>query len=170
MLSHWKMVKRIFQYLRGMISFGIFFNGDEKLIAYTDSDYGGDSVTGQSSGVLILRGDPIVYAKTTPCSKFSAEAEYRAVVFFIDDICWIRLGNELGFVNLNEPTTLCVDNRSAIYMLQNTEKGKITKGKKHIDIPRKFIQEHLGTIIKLKHITSTEQLADILTKLLTCSV
>lgn len=52
-------------------------------------------------------------------------------------------------------------------MLQNTHEGKVTKGKKHIDIPRKFIQEHIGKIVELKHVRSSEQLADILTKPLT---
>jgi len=49
-------------------------------------------------------------------------------------------------------------------MLQNTYEGKITKGKKHIDIPRKFIQEHIGKTVKLSHVKNSDQLADILTK------
>lgn len=168
MISHWKMVKRVFQYLKGTVHYGIFFNGDTKLVAYTDSDYGGDTLTGHStSGVLINRGGPIVWytQKQRLVATSTAEAEYRAAVSSIDDICWIRrIGNELGFLDLNQPTTLCVDNQSAIHMLQNTHEGKITKGKKHIDISRKFIQEHIGTTVKLKHVKSNDQLADILTK------
>lgn len=148
--------------IRGTENFGIFFNGDDKVIAYTDSDYGGDLVTGQStSGVLILRGGPIVWytQKQRHVANSTAEAEYRAAVSSTDDICWIRrLGSELGLANLSKPTTFYVDNRSAICMLQNTHEGKITKGKKHIDISRKIIQEHLESTITLKHVKSSEQI------------
>lgn len=165
---HWKMIKRVFQYLRGTVNNGIMFDGDTNLLAYTDSDYGGDSETGHStSGVLILRGGPIVWyaQKQRLVATSTAEAEYRAAVSSIDDICWIRrIGQELGFVNIDEPTTLCVDNRSAIHMLQNVCDGKVTKGKKHVEISRKFIQEHIGKTINLKHVKSCDQLADILTK------
>lgn len=171
MISHWKMVKRVFQYLKGTFKFGIFFNGDSTLIAYTDSDYGGDTLTGCStSGVLIIRGGPVVWyaQKQRLVATSTAEAEYRAAVSSIDDVCWIRrIGRELGISDYNKPTILCVDNQSAIHMLKNTNEGKITKGKKHIDIPRKFIQEHIGKTVELKHVKSSDQLADILTKPLT---
>jgi len=52
-------------------------------------------------------------------------------------------------------------------MLQNTYEGKITKGKKHIDIPRKFIQKHVGKTVKIKHVKSSDQLIDIMSKPLT---
>ena len=129
--SHWKMIKRVFQYLKGSIHFGIHFDGSTKLIAYTDSDYEGDLTTGQStSGVLVLRGGPIVwYAKKQHLVATStAEAEYRAAVCSIDDRCWIRrLEHELNFINLEEPVTLFIDNWSAIYMLKSSGEGKISK-------------------------------------------
>lgn len=174
MNSHWKMVKRIFQYLQGTVNCGILYNRDENLVAYTDSDYGGDTATRHStSGVLIIRGGPIVWyaQKQRLVATSSAEAEYRAAVSSIDDICWIRrIGRELGFINSNEPTTLYVDNQSAIHMLKNTHEGKITKGKKHIEISRKFVQEHIGKTVNLKHVKSSEQLADVLTKPLTWKI
>lgn len=168
MVSHWKMVKRIFQYLKGTSKCGIFFDGGESLVAYTDSDYGGDTTTGQSTtGVLIMRGGPLVWyaQKQRLVATSTAEAEYRAAVSSIDEICWIRrLGHELQMLNVSKPTLLYVDNQSAIHMLKNTCEGKITKGKKHIDIPRKFIQEHVNTTVQLEHVRSSDQLADILTK------
>ncbi|KMQ81699.1 integrase core domain protein, partial [Lasius niger] len=89
MVSHWKMVKRVFQYLKGTAHHGIFFNGDTKLVAYTDSDYGGDRLTGHStSGILIILGGPIVWCaqKQRLVATSTAEAEYRAAVSSIDDI------------------------------------------------------------------------------------
>ena len=168
MQSHWKMVRRVFQYIKGTHTFGIFYNGDTDLIAYSDSDYGGDVVTGQStSGVLLLRGEPTVWftQKQRLVANSTAEAEYRAAVSAIDDICWIRrLSNELNKLNLNQPTILCIDNQSAIHMLKNTHEGKISKGKKHIEISRKFVHQHVGSTIELQAVKSEEQLADILTK------
>lgn len=168
MTSHWKMVTRIFQYLSGTVHFGIAFNGGQEVVAYTDSDHGGDLITRRStSGILVLRGGPIVWLtqKQRLVATSTAEAEYRAAVTSIDDICWIRrMGDELGILDISKPTDLCVDNMSAIHMLQNACDGKITKDKKHIEIPRRFIQDHIGRTIKLQHVASADQLADILTK------
>ena len=164
------MVKRVFQYIKGTITYGILFDGNTELTAYSDSDYGGDLMTRQStSGVLLLRGGPVVWftQKQHTVAKSTAEAEYRAAVSAIDDICWMRrLASELNQLDIGKPTTLYIDNQSAIHMLQNTHEGKITKGKKHIEISRKFIQQHIGSTIKLQHVKSAEQLADIMTKAL----
>lgn len=55
MTHHWKMIKRIFSYVKSTINFGIFFNGSKELVAYCDSDYGGNVSTYHStSGVLVL--------------------------------------------------------------------------------------------------------------------
>ncbi|XP_076298344.1 uncharacterized protein LOC143217692 [Lasioglossum baleicum] len=168
MVSHWRMIKRIFQYLKGTIHFGIYFDGGKTLVPYTDSDYGGDTRTGHStSGGLIMRGGPIVWytQRQRLVATSTAEAEYRAAVSSIDEICWIRrLGAELRILELHRPTLLHIDNQSAIHMLHNTHEGKITKGKKHIDIARKFVQEHIGKTVELRHVRSSDQLADILTK------
>ncbi|KAG5868348.1 hypothetical protein JTB14_036264 [Gonioctena quinquepunctata] len=117
-----------------------------------NGNYGGD--TGHStSGILVLRGGPIVWyaQKQRLVATSTVEAEYRAAVSAIDDICWIRrIGKELEFLDDTKPTMICIDNRSAICMLNNHE-GKINKGKKHIEIPRKFIQHHIGNTVVVKH-------------------
>ena len=160
--------KACFPVCKGNIHLGIYFNGDEKLVAYSDSDYGGDSSTGHStSGVLLLRGDPVVWLtqKQHHVANSTVEAEYRTAISAIDEIRWLRrLACELNKLDTNIPTTLYVDHQSAIHMLQNTHEGKITKGKKHVEILRKFIQQHIGSTIKLQHVKSADQLADILTK------
>lgn len=121
LLKHWKMIKRIFKYLKGTVHCGIIFNRDAKIIAYTDSDYGRDTLIGHStSGVLIIRGGPIAWyaQKQRLVATSTAEAEYRVVVSAIDDICWIRrIGNELRFLTLSQPKTLCNDNKSTTGML-----------------------------------------------------
>lgn len=166
--SHWKMVKRIFQYLKGTVNFGIHFGGEGDIVAYTDSDYGGDPETMKStSGILIMRGGPIVWYSQRQhlVVTSTAEAEYRAAVSAIDDICWLkRLAFELEIRKTEEPINLYIDNQSAVHMLQNSHEGKINKGKKHIEIPRKYIKQHVEKTISLCHINSADQLADIFTK------
>lgn len=168
MISHWKMVKRVFQYLKGTVDVGISFNGSEELVAFSDSDFRGDLCTRRStSGVLLFRGGPLIWF--TQMQRFvatsSAEAEYRAAVSTFDEISWIRrVEVELNRLDPKELTTLYIDNKSAIHMLKNAGDDKVTKGKKHIEISRKFIQQHIGKTIKLKHVKSEDQLANLLTK------
>lgn len=168
MMSHWKMVGRVFQYLRGTVDYGIKFDGGSELVAYTDSDYGGEEESRKStSGVLLMRGGPLVWfsKKQHVVANSTAEAEYRAAVSSIDDVSWMRrICKELRILETDEPTTLYVDNESAITMLHNSHEGKTTKGKKHIEISRKFIQQNIGKTVLPRHVQTSCQLADILTK------
>lgn len=168
MVSHWKMVKRVFQYLKGTSDDGIYFNGGKRLVAFSDSDFGGDLYTRKStSGVLLVRGGPITWftQKQKLVATSTAEAEYRAAVSTFNEVSWIRrLATELKRLDPEEPTTLYMDNQSAIHMLDSAGDGKISKGKKHVEIPRKFIQQHIGKIIRLQHVKSQDQLADLFTK------
>lgn len=126
-------MKRVFQYLEGTILYGIFFNHNDKLFTYSDTDYTGEPVTYISTScVLILREGPIVWFTQKQClvTKSTSAVEYRAAISSIDDICWIRrIGSYLGFVNPEESTTLFVDNNSSIHMLQNVHEGKSTRVK-----------------------------------------
>ncbi|XP_055903289.1 uncharacterized protein LOC129939334 [Eupeodes corollae] len=119
MRSHWAMVKRIFQYIKETTKFGISFNGDKNLSVYSDCDYGGDTETGQStSGVILLRGGPIVWLTQKPntVSNSTAKAEYRAAVLAIDEVCWIRrLAQELKQLYTSKPTPHYIDNHSLLF-------------------------------------------------------
>ncbi|XP_034946637.1 secreted RxLR effector protein 161-like [Chelonus insularis] len=168
MKSHWKIIRRVLQYVKGTTKFGICFNGDKSLSVSSDFDYGGDSETGHStSGVLPLRGGPIVWLTQKHCtvSNSTAEAENRAAVLAKDKVCWIRrLAEELNQLRTSQSTSHYIDNQSAIHMLKNTHEGKITKGEKHIEISRKFIQQQIKTTVAPVYVRRKDQLADILTK------
>lgn len=71
---------------------------------------------------------------------------------------------ELKVKDAMEPSDFLIDNQTCINMLENTDEGKVTRGKKHIEIKRKFIHSHVGKTIVPKYVKSKEQLADILTK------
>lgn len=166
--SHWKMTKRVFQYLKATPEAGIYFGGDREIKVYTDADFGGEKESMKStSGGLILRGGPIVWysLRQKVVSTSTAEAEYRAVYQVIDDVCWLkRLALELGIMKEDQPIPMFVDNKSAVHMLQNTHEGKLNKGKKHIEILRKFIKYHTEETVSIEHIEGKKQIADIFTK------
>lgn len=114
-----------------------------------------------------MRGGPIVWF--TQLQKLvatsSAEAEYRAAVSAFDEVSWVRrLLVELSHLDSKQLVTLYVDNQSAIHMINSAGDGKVTKGRKHVEISRKFIQQHIGRIIEVRHMKSEDQLADLFTK------
>ncbi|CAG9765334.1 unnamed protein product [Ceutorhynchus assimilis] len=97
------------------------------------------------------------------CLKKSSyeEAEYPAALSGIQEICWIRrIITELGMQEITELTDLLVDNEAAIHMMDNAEERKVTKGKKHIEIRRKFINQHFGKTVCLVYLNTKEQVAE----------
>jgi len=167
-VSHWRTVQRVFRYLQGTEKYGIFFSKNAKLQVFTDANYGGDDTDMNStSGILVDYGGPIVWAaqKQRVTAISSAEAEYRAAVLGIQEICWIRrIMKELKIQAVNKPSKLFIDNKASMKMLENVDEGKITKGKKHIEIKRQFIQDHVGRTVDPDYVKSKDQLADIFTK------
>ena len=94
----------------------------------------------------------------------STEAEYIAGTLATQEAMFLRcLMRDLGLLT-EVPTTLYIDNRSAIVLGKNFISNKRTK---HIDIRFHFIREkvHEGLIVLLP-IATTEMPADCLTKLL----
>jgi hypothetical protein len=87
--GHWAAVKRILRYLRGTVNYGVSFaravgeNGTVSLLAYSDSDWGGDRDTRRStSGYLFLvGGGPVCWRSKLQATvaTSTAEAKYVAV-------------------------------------------------------------------------------------------
>lgn len=80
------------------------------------------------------------------------------------ELTWIvRLLEELGLTNL-KPVSLYCDNQSAIPISKNPIFHERTK---HIDIDCHFTREKIvDGLLKLSHVPTTSQLADVLTKIL----
>ncbi len=98
----------------------------------------------------------------------TAESEYVAMAIGAQEFVWLRqLIIELtDSSTADSPTLMYEDNQSAIAMTKNPQfHGRA----KHIDIKHHFIHEQVtqGTIT-LKYCTTTEMVADILTKGLSC--
>ncbi|KAE8905659.1 hypothetical protein PF005_g6121 [Phytophthora fragariae] len=134
---HWRAALRVLHYLKGTVSRGIRFcceSGDRTGIhAYADANWSGDKQTRRStSGVLLLLGDgPVVYKskRQSTVALSSAEAEYMALSLAAQEVLWLRyLLVEMGF-KAEGPTTLQLDNKSAIAMATN--QGLHTAGQAH---------------------------------------
>ncbi|KAH9650224.1 hypothetical protein KPL70_026286 [Citrus sinensis] len=99
------------------------FSNDYKLIGYSDSDWGGDVDDRKSTTRFVfLMGDTAFtwMSKKQPIVTLSTcEAEYVAATSSVFHAIWLRnLLKELGFLQ-EEPSEICVDNKSAIVLFKN---------------------------------------------------
>lgn len=95
-------------------------------------------------------------------SRSSAEAELRALALGLCEGLWIkRILGELRH-NITMPIRIYCDNISAINMAENPIQHDKSK---HVEIDRHFIREKIeNNIIRLEHISTKHQVADIFTK------
>ena len=178
-VAHAKMADRVFRYLAGTKSLGLLFGRkvrqEEKkseftISAYADADWGSDrtdrkSITGW---IAMINGDPVSWAskKQSVVSQSSCEAELYAEAAAMNELKWLRgLMNEIGLIHDDEESpVLYGDNQSTQEVTKNGVKSERTK---HIDIKYHFVtDEVVSGRIRLQWISTTEQLADILTKAL----
>lgn len=93
-----------------------------------------------------------------------AQAEYRAMVNVTCEIMWLLLLLKKISVSHEKPAVLFCDNKAALYIAVNPV---YHEGTKHIEIDCQLIQEKLQDgIIKTLHVSPSDQLADLFTKLL----
>lgn len=102
--------------------------------------------------------------KQTVVARSSAEAEYHAMAMATCEITWLKnLLKDLGLTDL-PPTILYCDNQAALAIAANPVQHERTK---HVDIDCHYVWDEIkaGNIVTEK-VSSTEQVADILTKIL----
>ncbi|GKF27467.1 hypothetical protein Tco_0083361, partial [Tanacetum coccineum] len=149
--SHLIVVKRIFRYLKGTPSLGLWYarcNIDKK----------------STSGACQLLGGKLVCwsaKKQQSVAMSSAEAEYVAVVGSCANILWMK--NQLtNYDFIYEKVPIFCDNTNAIAISNNPVLHSRTK---HTDIKYHFIRDHiLKGDIELYFIPTQYQLANIFTK------
>ena len=164
---------------------------DINLFGYTDASYnnegkskcrlGGCIFLGYNSGAIMSysRCDTISSAPipitvppndndiddnidTTTLSHSSCEAEIKAADMLIREIIHVR--NMLQFLgyNIDKPTPVYIDNKSAITLCELLKTNHNTK---HINLRINFIRECINSsIVALYFIPSDKNVADILTK------
>jgi hypothetical protein len=172
---HWKAVQRLMKYVKGTLTLGIKFTGNNQhrncLLGYCDSDFAGclDTRHSTSGIVILMNGGPIHWSskKQSTVVGSSTEAEYVACYSATHDLVWLnQLLTELGFQN-HQSITLYCDNLPAIKLIKNPVAHQRTR---HIDIKYHYVREkYKHKIIDVQHIPTAEQIADIFTKPLTGS-
>ncbi|GJX49418.1 putative ribonuclease H-like domain-containing protein, partial [Tanacetum coccineum] len=139
--SHLLAVKRIFRYLKGKPSLGLWYSKDSplELVAYTDSDYAGATLD----------------------RKSTTGAEYVAAANCCGQVLWIQ--NQLLDYGYNfMGTIIYIDNTSTICIIENPVQHSKTK---HIEIRHHFIRDcNTKKLIQMAKIDTQLNVADLLTK------
>ncbi|XP_019184277.1 PREDICTED: uncharacterized protein LOC109179168 [Ipomoea nil] len=165
---HLQAAHRVLRYIKNAPGQGLFFptSSDIHLKAFYDSDWGACVDSRKSiTGFCNFHGQALISWKSkkqATISRSSSEAEYRALAATACEVQWlIYLLSELG-LHPKAPAAIYCDSKSAIAISENPVFHERTK---HIEIDFHLVREklHKGTV-KLFHVASGSQLADILTK------
>ncbi|PKU70877.1 Retrovirus-related Pol polyprotein from transposon TNT 1-94 [Dendrobium catenatum] len=164
---NFKALTRLLRYIKGTTSFGLpITTGTLELRAFSDADWASDITDRKSvSGFCTFLGPNLIswtVKKQATVAKSSTEAEYRSLSAAASDVLWLRrLTAELDMPQ-SSPTTIYCDNTSAMAIAKNLVFHGRTK---HIEIDYHFIRQQISSgNIQLAHISSKDQIADILTK------
>ena len=168
---HWLAVKRIMRYLKGTSAHGLLYsrNNSSECVGFSDADWAGDvndrkSTTGytfQIGGASVSWNS----SKQSCVALSTAESEYIALSSAAQEAVWLQ--NLLSDLRNKpcEPITIFDDNQAALSIAKDSQ---CTKRTKHVDIKYHFIREKvLNSKLNVKHCSSSEMVADVLTKPLT---
>jgi len=167
--ADWLAVKRIMRYLKGTVTYGILFKGAALFCPYSDADWAGcDKTRRSTSGVVCKMGTGVVTwssRKQQSVALSTTEAEIVAASEATKEIIWIqRLKGDIYGKQLSDRPVLLCDNAGAIRLIRNPEFHRRTK---HIEIRHYFVRERCEAgIMDVRHVSSEDQLADIMTKAL----
>ncbi|GJT54163.1 putative ribonuclease H-like domain-containing protein [Tanacetum coccineum] len=165
--SHLLAVKRIFRYLKGKPSLGLWYSKDSslELLAYTDSGYAGATQDRNSTtrGCQFLGNRLVSWKckKQTVVVTSTTEAEYVAAASCYGQVLWIQ--NQLLDYGYNfMDTVIYIDNTSTICIIENPiQHSKI----KHIEIRHHFIRDcNAKKVDSMGKIDTQHNVADLLTK------
>lgn len=168
--DHWVTVKRLLRYLCGTSDLGICLYRDSPLSlhAFSDADWAGnkDDFSSTSAYIVYLGRNPISWSskKQPTIARSSTEAEYRSVAATAAELTWVcSLLTELHIQLPQSPVIYC-DNVGATQLCSNPV---FHSRMKHVAIDFHFIRNQVQTgALRVAHVSSTDQLADALTKAL----
>jgi len=166
--SHLRASKEVLRYLAGTQTHGTVFDCNHPsvaLLAYSDASYGtaydGKSYTGW---LVQYCGSSVSWTSTVQrCTAQSTmESELIAASEISKELAWFeKLWQEV--VGAQQIPTLYCDNQPTLDIIQNPKNHPKTK---HIKIRYFYVQDDMVRTgrLKIEHIASENQLADILTK------
>ena len=155
------------KYLKQTPGQGLLFSSSSplQLQAYVDTDWGSYVDTRRSTtSFCVFIGDSLISWKSKKqhtVSRSSAEAEYRALASVTSEITWLT--NLLKDFEVSLPSAMVYcDNQAAIHIATNPS---FHERSKHIEIDCHFTREKVNAgVLKLVHVPSKHQVADLLTK------
>nr|GEY96397.1 retrovirus-related Pol polyprotein from transposon TNT 1-94 [Tanacetum cinerariifolium] len=167
--KHVHAVKRIFQYLRGTINWGLWYPKDSfvGLTVFANADHAGCQDTRRStSGSVQFLGERLISwssKRQKSAAICSTKDEYITLPGCCAQILWMR--SQLSDYGLGyNKIPMYYDNKSAIALCCNNVQHSRSK---HIDIRYHFIKERVENgVIELYFVNTDYQLADLFTKAL----
>ena len=174
--DHWKAAKKVLRYMQGTKDYMLTYQKSDNLevVGYSDADYARcvDSRKSTSGYIFTLVGGAISWksSKQMITASSTMQAEFIACYEATGQAVWLK-----NFIpglrvvdSISRPLTSYCDNELVVFYTSN---NKSSGAVKHIDIKcyvvKDRIQDHT---IDVKHIGTTEMLADPLTKGLSPSI
>ena len=170
-IQDWQSVKRIMHYLQGTTDMALSLGGSpitDNLKVHVDANWAGNSGKGNTKtsrqGCIIQFAGGVVswYSRLQSVPALSStEAEYVSLSAGIKELISIRnLLSEIGLVL--KPSIVYEDNAAVIFMVKNQT---LTRNTRHIDLRHHHIRYHFNNdSVQIQKISTTENMADILTK------
>ena len=161
-------LKCILHYLKHTISHGLQLIATKNfdLTAFCDADWGGHTNDKKSTHAYIVYLGPNAISwsckKQSTVARSSTEAEYRTIGLMTSELLWLQqLLLELG-IKLTKQPTIFSDNIGATYLCTNPI---FHSRMKHLAIDYHFVRDIVAKgELKVSHVPSSYQLADLLTK------
>ncbi|XP_028084752.1 uncharacterized protein LOC114285870 [Camellia sinensis] len=146
-VGHFTVVKRILRYVKGTLPHGLSFTpGPFLLYAYTDSNWGGDSVDRRSTlGFCVFLGPNLISwsaKKQATVSRSSIEAEYRSMAHTAAELCWLQQVLKELSISYSSLSVLWCDNVYAMALASNPVFHACSK---YIEIDCHFIRERVAS-------------------------
>ena len=165
---HLNAAHRVLKYLKGNPGQGLFYSSSSELClnAFADADWASCRDTRISTtGYCVYLGTSLICwrsQKQKVASRSSTEAEYRALADVTHEILRFQKLLRDFHSDVTAVAKLFCDSKSAIYIATNPVFHERTK---HVELDCHIVRNQLkaGTLNTI-HVTSQNQLADILTK------
>ncbi|GMJ05094.1 cysteine-rich RLK (RECEPTOR-like protein kinase) 8 [Hibiscus trionum] len=166
---HLHAAHHLLSYIKKAPGLGLFFSSKSslQLSCFVDSDYSACPDTRRSiTGFCTYLGANLISWKSKKqhtVRRSSCEAEYRAMATATCELVWLAALLSSFCIDA-PPVFLYCDNQAAIHLASNQVFHERTK---HIEVDCHFVREKLNSgFLKLFHVRSKGQLADIFTKAL----
>lgn len=169
-LNHYECAMKILKYIKSTLHLGLLYKKGTNLTleGFSDTNFAGDNSDFKSTtGYMYLLGGTAVSwssKKQESIAQSSAEAEYVAGASAANHGIWMtKILTDLK-LKIPGPIPLMMDSKSAIAMTKNPT---FFERSKHIDIKYHVLRSYVQKLkTELGYVSSEDQIADALTKLL----